>query len=72
MAAKDEIEFNNRYAELQKQIVIEITEEESIDYHALETKKNALGFEGALHWMTTEVDTVTRRVFLIWHRSISK
>lgn len=47
MAAKDEIEFNNRYAELQKQIVIEITEEESIDYHALETKKNALGFEGA-------------------------
>lgn len=39
MAAKDEIEFNNRYAELQKQIVIEITEEESIDYHALETKK---------------------------------
>ena len=47
MAAKDEIEFNNRYAKLQKQIVIEITEEESIDYHALETKKNALGFEGA-------------------------
>ena len=47
MAAKDEIEFNNRYAELQKQIVIEITEEESIDYHALETKKNAPGFEGA-------------------------
>ena len=47
MAAKDEIEFNNRYAELQKQIVIESTEEESIDYHALETKKNALGFEGA-------------------------
>lgn len=47
MAAKDEIEFNNRYAELQKQIVIEITEEESIGYHALETKKNALGFEGA-------------------------
>ena len=47
MAAKDEIEFNNRYAELQKQIVIEITEEESIDYHALETKRNAPGFEGA-------------------------
>lgn len=47
MAAKDEIEFNNRYAELQKQIVIEITEEESIDYHALEIKKNAPGFEGA-------------------------
>ena len=47
MAAKDEIEFNNRYAKLQKQIVIEITEEESIDYHALETKKNAPGFEGA-------------------------
>lgn len=47
MAAKDEIEFNNRYAELQKQIVIEITEEESIDYHALEIKRNALGFEGA-------------------------
>ncbi len=44
---KDEIEFNNRYAKLQKQIVIEITEEESIDYHALETKKNAPGFEGA-------------------------
>lgn len=47
MAAKDEIEFNNRYAELQKQIVIEITEEESIDYHALEIKRNAPGFEGA-------------------------
>ena len=47
MAAKDEIEFNNRYAKLQKQIVIEITEEESIDYHALEIKKNAPGFEGA-------------------------
>ena len=26
---------------------IKITEEESIDYHALETKKNAPGFEGA-------------------------
>ena len=47
MAAKDEIEFNNRYAKLQKQIVIEITEEESIDYHALEIKRNAPGFEGA-------------------------
>ena len=47
MAAKDEIEFNNRYAELQKQIVIEITEEESIDYHALEIKRNVPGFEGA-------------------------
>ena len=47
MAAKDEIEFNNRYAKLQKQIVIEITEEESIDYHALETKRNAPGFLGA-------------------------
>lgn len=46
MTAKDEIEFNNRYAELQKQIVIEITEEESIDYHALETKRNAPGFLG--------------------------
>lgn len=72
MAAKDEIEFNNRYAELQKQIVIEITEEESIDYHALETKKNAPGFEGAFALDDYEVDTVTRRVFLIWHRSISK
>lgn len=47
MAAEDEVEFNNRYAELQKQIVIEITEEESIDYHALEKKKNALGFCGS-------------------------
>ena len=46
MAAEDEVEFNNRYAELQKQIVIEITEEESIDYHALEKKKNAPGFCG--------------------------
>ena len=46
MAAKDEIEFNNRYAKLQKQIVIEITEEESIDYHALEIKRNAPGFLG--------------------------
>lgn len=46
MAAEDEIEFNNRYAELQKQIVIEITEEESIDYHALEVKKNSPGFSG--------------------------
>lgn len=72
MAAKDEIEFNNRYAELQKQIVIEITEEESIDYHALEIKRNAPDLRVLLHWMTTEVDTVTRRVFLIWHRSISK
>lgn len=46
MAAEDETEFEARYGELQKQIVIEITEEESIDYHALEHKKNAPGFSG--------------------------
>lgn len=46
MAAEDEQKFAERFADLQKQIVIEITEEESIDYHALERKKNAPGFSG--------------------------
>ena len=32
--------------DLAKQLVIEITEEESLDYHALQHKKNAAAFNG--------------------------
>lgn len=46
MARKDEAEFVKRFGKFCKQIVIEITEEESIDYHALDHKKNAPGFSG--------------------------
>lgn len=46
MAKDDEEEFARRFKGLAKQIVIEITEEESLDYHALEHKKNAPAFSG--------------------------
>ena len=46
MTKEDENEFSRRFADLQKQLVIEITEEESLDYGALEHKKNAPGFSG--------------------------
>lgn len=46
MADKDEAEFSRRFSHLQKQLVIEITEEESLDYDALERKKKAPGFQG--------------------------
>ncbi|MBU5482245.1 EAL domain-containing protein [Blautia sp. MSJ-19] len=46
MEEKDEIEFARRFGSLQEQMVIEITEEESLDYHALEHKKRAPGFSG--------------------------
>ena len=46
MDREDEEEFARRFKDLAKQIVIEITEEESLDYHALQHKKNASAFSG--------------------------
>ena len=46
MSVEDEYEFNKRFSALQKQLVIEITEEESLDYRALDRKKSAPGFQG--------------------------
>ena len=46
MDRKDEEEFARRFKDLAKQLVIEITEEESLDYHALQHKKNASAFSG--------------------------
>ena len=38
--------INNRWHELCRRMVVEITEEEEIDYEALERKRNAPGFSG--------------------------
>ena len=46
MDREDEEEFAQRFKDLAKQLVIEITEEESLDYHALQHKKNATAFNG--------------------------
>ena len=46
MTDEEEAEFTRRFGSLQKQLVIEITEEESLDYKALERKRNAPGFSG--------------------------
>ena len=46
MDREDEEEFARRFKDLAKQLVIEITEEESLDYHALQHKKNASAFSG--------------------------
>ena len=46
MDREDEEEFARRFKDLAKQLVIEITEEESLDYHALQHKKNATAFNG--------------------------
>lgn len=46
MTKEDEAEFAKQFGGLAKQLVIEITEEESLDYHALEHKKQAPAFSG--------------------------
>ena len=46
MTTADEEEFARRFKDVSKQLVIEITEEESLDYHALEHKKQAPAFSG--------------------------
>ena len=45
---EDVAEFKAQFAELQNNLVIEITEEEEIDREALERKRRALGDQGAL------------------------
>lgn len=47
MSLEDEMEFNAHFGKFLKQLVLEITEEESLDYDALEHKKKAPGFGGA-------------------------
>lgn len=44
MSEEDVQKFSDRFGDIKKQLVIEITEEESLDYKALEAKKNAPGF----------------------------
>ena len=44
MSEEDVREFSERFEDIKKQLVIEITEEESLDYKALEAKKHAPGF----------------------------
>ena len=45
---EDVAEFKAQFAELQNNLVIEITEEEEIDREALERKRRAMGDQGAL------------------------
>ena len=40
MTEEENREFANRFSMLQKNIVIEITEEEDLDHHSLEVKRN--------------------------------
>lgn len=47
MTPEDEQKFSEKFREITKQLVIEITEEEALDYKALEVKKNAPGFQSA-------------------------
>lgn len=47
MSLEDEMEFNACFGKFLKQIVLEITEEEALDYDALKHKKIASGFGGA-------------------------
>ncbi len=44
MSEEDVQRFSDLFEDIKKQLVIEITEEESLDYKALEAKKNAPGF----------------------------
>lgn len=46
MTPEDEQKFAAMFGDIQKQLVIEITEEESLNYKALEIKRNAPGFNG--------------------------
>ena len=72
MDREDEEEFARRFKNLAKQIVIEITEEESLDYHTLQHKKNASAFSGVFALDDMEAVTVMKKAFLIWHRVILK
>lgn len=46
MTEEENREFANRFSMLQKNIVIEITEEEALDHHSLEVKRSTPGFTG--------------------------
>jgi len=48
MTLEEESEFHERFSSLQSNIVIEITEEESMDMNLTERKRNAKGFSGML------------------------
>lgn len=72
MDREDEEEFARRFKDLAKQLVIEITEEESLDYHALQHKKNATAFNGVFALDDYGSGYSNEKAFLIWHRVILK
>ena len=72
MAAKDEIELIIVMQSCRNRLLLRSQKKNLLIIMHWKQRKMHQDLRVLLHWMTTEVDTVTRRVFLIWHRSISK
>ena len=64
--------MDQRWHELRRQMVIEITEEEEMNRQALESKRHAPGFPACLRWMTTAAATPTRAACWSWRPGSSR